>query len=750
MKKVELLAPAGSKESMIAAINAGADAVYLAGNSFGARKYASNFTNEEIKEMIHYAHLRNVKVFVTVNTIIFENELQDLFQYTDFLVESYVDALIVQDIGVIEAFVLRYPNTEIHASTQMNAYNINQIKYLKSIGVKRVILARETSINDIRRIKQEVDIDLEVFVHGALCVSYSGNCLFSYMNGGRSGNRGECAQPCRLAYSLKRDNNIISDQAYLMSTKDLLTINELSILVDAGVASLKIEGRMKKPSYVVTTVKAYKNALGQEETNSFDFDNTVKELRTSFNREYTKGYILNEKPYDINNNIRPNHQGIEIGVVTKVNHGRVEMHLSDTLSVKDGIRFLGIKDIGGEVGRILLNGNKVPVAYKGDIVTVDFLGDIKVGSKVMKTQSQLLEEKSLDYLSENFKLVHLSGTMKVDIDMPLEVSINHPHLGLIQVQSEYVVQEANNKPVTEKQLYDTFNKFGNTHYYLEGFFIQMNSDVFIPNKVIKDLRRQVVSEIEKRIVKTKKSIVREVYNKVPIIHQTNEITIKVESKEQYEACMSYGYTNLFPTIKSGVSSKKIYSERIVRNYSTLSQYDDVIIQDYGALSLNSKLTANYNMNVTNSLSLYSLFKRNVTMITLSLESTFQNTNQIIKQFRRVYGQSPNLEVLLYGRIDLMISKYCPITKTTNTNKINCDLCENNQYSLVNQSNDEFPLVRDYGCNIRVLDSSIVNKLKEYHKYQNIGVNNFRIEFTTETAKEVKMVLRQLESIKKKT
>ena len=272
--------------------------------------------------MLGQTHLRNVLVFVTINTIIFEEELNDLFKYTDYLVQNNVDALIVQDIGIIEEFCTRYPEIEIHASTQMNSYNLEQIKYLKNIGVNRVILARETSLEDIKYISSKIDIDLEVFIHGALCVSYSGNCSLSYFRGGRSGNRGECAQPCRLKYRLVKNDKVVSNSSYLMSTKDLMTIEYLNEIVSSGVKSLKIEGRMKKPSYVAATVKAYKEALENCDTTGFDLTKRISELQVSFNREYTKGYLLGELPFKINNANRPNHQGVEIGKVLSYNKGR--------------------------------------------------------------------------------------------------------------------------------------------------------------------------------------------------------------------------------------------------------------------------------------------------------------------------------------------------------------------------------------------------------------------------------------------
>ncbi|HOO44423.1 MAG TPA: U32 family peptidase, partial [Bacillota bacterium] len=396
-------------------INAGANAIYLSGKNYGARKYANNFTKEEIADMITYAHLRHVLVFVTVNTLVFEEELEELIIYTDYLVKHHVDALIVQDLGLIEYFVNRYPDTEIHASTQMNTYNSNQLSYLKGLGVSRVILARETSIDQIKVMKEAIDIDLEVFVHGALCVSYSGNCLFSSMNGGRSGNRGECAQPCRLAYRLFRNKSLIEPESYLLSTKDLMTIDHLKEIALSGVKSFKIEGRMRRPEYVVATVRAYREALDHmmDESHEFDLERRIRELLLSYNRDFTKGYLLNELPSDINQSFRPNHLGITIGKVLNFERGKTTIILSDTLSKGDGIRIPGVKDIGGEVGRILKNDMQVETADAGDTIVIDLASAVLPGSIVMKTLDKALDSSLSPYFSETYKLMDLDGTLKV-------------------------------------------------------------------------------------------------------------------------------------------------------------------------------------------------------------------------------------------------------------------------------------------------------------------------------------------------
>ena len=243
MKKIELLAPAGNMESFYAAINAGADAVYLSGKNFGARALASNFTNEELIKVIEYAHIHNRKVYITVNTLIYETEINNLLEYIHFLHMNNVDAIIVQDLGIINLLHQKFPNLEIHASTQINTHNNNTLEILKNNGVKRVVLARESSLDEIN--KMDSDIEKEIFIHGALCMCYSGQCLLSSVIGGRSGNRGLCAQPCRLEYKLLEqsssgDEKIVSTEGkYLLSTKDLCTLEKLEEILKVILIVLK-------------------------------------------------------------------------------------------------------------------------------------------------------------------------------------------------------------------------------------------------------------------------------------------------------------------------------------------------------------------------------------------------------------------------------------------------------------------------------------------------------------------------------
>ena len=311
--KPELLSPAGSMEALYAAIEGGADAIYIGGMKFGARAFSKNFTLDEIEYATGYAHMYGVKLYVAVNTLIYDNETTEFLDYVKRLHKIGVDAFIMQDIGMIDLVRKTLPNAEIHVSTQAHIHNLDGVKLLEKLGIKRTVLARETSIEEIEYIKKNSNIDLEIFIAGALCISYSGNCLMSSLIGGRSGNRGMCAGSCRLPYDLVDEKGkVINKDKYILSTKDLNTLEYLGRLIDLGVTSFKIEGRMKSPEYVYIVTKLYRHAIDTYlETGHVDIDKKLlSDLTKVFQRGFTKGFIFNEDNNNFINNKRPNHQGV--------------------------------------------------------------------------------------------------------------------------------------------------------------------------------------------------------------------------------------------------------------------------------------------------------------------------------------------------------------------------------------------------------------------------------------------------------
>ena len=387
MKK-ELLSPAGDMESLLEAIHNGADAVYLAIRSFGARKFAKNFSREEVIDAIKLCHLYGVRIYVTMNTLVKESEVEEFLSQVKFLHVNGVDAIIMQDFGMISLVREMYPNLEIHASTQCNNSSIDTIKMFYEMGVKRVVVSRELTLEEIRKI--DFPIEIEVFVHGALCVCYSGNCLMSSMIGTRSGNRGECEGSCRLKYAFM-DNNKVSPYEYLLSTRELNTSPRFSSLLDSNITSFKIEGRMKSAEYVGFITKFYRNIIDGKR---FSLEKDEEKLKVLFNRKFTEGNLF--KTNNLRNTKSPNHIGIEIGKVLDVTKKYIKIRLSRELNQEDGIRF-NESNIGMIVNFLYDKSMKLTNSVlPGDIAYIEN----KVGLVKKDTVYKTIEKKLVDSLKK--------------------------------------------------------------------------------------------------------------------------------------------------------------------------------------------------------------------------------------------------------------------------------------------------------------------------------------------------------------
>ncbi|MBQ3725756.1 MAG: U32 family peptidase, partial [Selenomonadaceae bacterium] len=343
---VELLAPAGSFEALRAAVEAGADAVYLAGEKFGARAYAENFAGEQLLKAVEFAHLRGVAVHVTVNTIIADEERDEFAAYIKFLRRANVDALLVQDLGAAALAKELAPEIPLHASTQMTIHNSEGVRVLARLGFTRAVLSRELTLREIEKICRDSPIETEIFIHGALCVCWSGQCLMSSLIGGRSGNRGRCAQPCRLPYELvdAGGKNLLNGAGkFLLSPKDLNTLELLPRLIQTGVTSLKIEGRMKRPEYVATVVKVYRDALDK----NFSTDEDRRKLAQIFNRDFTTAYLEKNPGKNLISDMRPNNRGVLIGRVVEVARDKITLKFSEKISAGDQVE-IWVK-VGGRV-----------------------------------------------------------------------------------------------------------------------------------------------------------------------------------------------------------------------------------------------------------------------------------------------------------------------------------------------------------------------------------------------------------------
>lgn len=715
MKKPELLAPVGNMECLYAAISAGCDAVYLAGHLFGARNYALNFSDEELIEAIKYAHIYGVKVYITVNTIIYEEEVDTFINYVDFLYRNSADALIIQDLGMLDLVRKTYPNLELHASTQMHIHNKEGVLLAKSLGVKRVVLARETPIDKIKYIKENIDMQLEVFIHGALCISYSGECLMSSLIGGRSGNRGTCAQCCRMKYELI-DNDKKLDSGYLLSTKDLNTINDIGSLIDIGVDSLKIEGRMKRAEYVYLIVSLYRKAIDNyilyKKTNIKEED--INELRKIFNRGFTKGFIFNEDNNNFINSYRPNHMGVEIGKVVSSSNDIVKIKLYDDLYQNDGIRIIDSKDIGFNINKMYIDKKLVNMAKKGSIVSIEVKDKINTGAKVVKTtdfnQLKMIREKI-----KNGKKIPITGVFSCAHDKCITLTLSD-NVNTVIYNSEIIPDIAIKNSLKKEQIEKQISKMGDTPYELISLKINMDDNLFVRISDLNQIRREACKILSsKRTYKIpyKKE---EYHIDLSDYKYENNTNILVKNLSQLDN-INYKYNDIYTCCLEDYNSLN-YEHKILKLPRIINEYKEnnnlVLIGELGSIYNYKNFITDFSFNVTNSYTIAFLHNIGAKRITLSYELTDKQIENIVNSYHNRYNKHPNLEVIIDSIPEVMIMKYNPL-KPYNINKAYLKDKYNNKFKIENK--EEYTIVSFY-------KRLILNK-KEY--YFKIGINNVRIE-----------------------
>ncbi|MDY3036101.1 MAG: U32 family peptidase [Absicoccus sp.] len=490
---MEILAPVGDRSMLDAALAGGCDAVYLALKHFGARAYAKNFTLEEVKDIIQRCHLIGVDVHVTMNTILYEEEVEAAYAQAKALYEMGVDALIVQDLGLIHLLHHRLPELTIHASTQMSIHTPAQIEQLKKLGVKRVVLARECTKAEIEACQQS-GVEIEVFVHGALCISVSGQCYFSSFCYGRSGNRGICAQPCRMAYTLYKDGQPISfNQEYLLSPKDVSVIDQIGQL---SVDSLKIEGRMKSPVYVYEACRQVKMVRDGKKRTEKD----KERLKLAFNRGYTLGHMFDQRGYNLMHMDSPNHQGIPIGKVIGIHGKRVKIQLDRSIDQNDGIRFG--QAYGCRVNYLFDEKGRLQKHIDGHHrCEVEVKSKIQKGSIVYKTISYALEKEVEKASKETIRKVKVSCFVHCDgPSTPLVCTMSdgiHTVTCVSEQLASVAQKHALNQDTIAKQMYKTKDSW----VEITAFACTLVGDIFFPMGVINALRRTTIEALEKERTK---------------------------------------------------------------------------------------------------------------------------------------------------------------------------------------------------------------------------------------------------------
>lgn len=770
MRDVELLAPVGSFEALKAAVQNGANAVYLGGKDFGARASANNFDRDELKEAVKYAHIRGVQVFVTTNTLRKENEIEDFLEYAKFLYDIDVDAIILQDIGMARLIKRELPDFELHASTQMVAHSLEDVKYLESVGFDRVVLAREVTVEEIKYICDNCKADIEVFVHGALCVCYSGQCLMSSMIGNRSGNRGRCAQPCRQRYELidvYTGEVVNSNGDYLLSPRDLNAIEEIDKVIDAGVHSLKIEGRMKRPEYVATVIDGYRKTIDEYlATNKLNVsDETINDLYTIFNRKFTKGLLLGDVGKDMMNSQLPNNQGLYVGTVVDYNKKakRLKIKLANTLKKGDGIN-LG----GGTIGRIIKNGNIETIGYKGETIELDFVGEARKGQIVFKTSDSELMDRVQATFTQDKEFVKNIIDAKITIKLGQKpiLTLKDRHSNEATIEGDKIVEEAMKVALSKEKVETQLRKLGNTPYELDLLEIELDDNVSLPISLLNQMRRDCIELLDKERVSIKN---RKYKNKIvkykPVLYNRNkqqEISVKVKNLEQLESALEFGVDRIYyedtNTIDKAMSlamkynKKVIYSApRIIRNkeYNHLAKannagVESVQVGNYGSIDYfkDKKLNIDYYLNAFNSETINYYKEIGADTLCISQELNINEIKETIKY------TDINIESVVYGYTPLMITEYCPMGVIVRDCKKDKRVakCKESIYALRNSKGDEFRVSQDIFCRSTIYNSNVTCMLDNLYELHEIGINVLRLDFTLEDKDTVKEVIEAYQEV----
>ena len=762
----ELLSPVGSMESLYAAVNNGCDAVYLGGKSFSARQYANNFGIKELEEVCDYCHLRGIKVYITVNTIYKDEEINEFLKFIDELYKIGVDALIVQDLGAAEIIRKRYPDFTLHASTQLTTNSLEDVQYLYNNGFSKVVLSRELSLDEIKYITDNTDVEIETFVHGALCVSYSGQCIMSSMLGGRSGNRGRCAQTCRLPYTLYNEYDKIKE-GHLLCPKDIETITILPKLIKAGIRSFKIEGRMKSPEYVAGVTQVYRKYIDMYMNDPENYavdDKDMKILLQLFNRGgFTEGYYETHSGSSMMSIERPKTWGLKTGFVDTYNPkiGRVTIRTREPLVPGDGIEIW--TDSEPHVGS---NINKKSKA--GEVISLSIEGDISKNNVVYKTHDKLLEDTLRATWEKDRRKKGIYGEFTAIKGEPLSLKLWDDNGAAVYVTGA-VVEKAQNQPMTEEKLRKQISKTGATPFEFEYLDIKSDDDIYVGISDLNDIRRRATDklsetiikktkrkpvELEKfksnrnRIIRTKKItvLVNDIMQFDIVTRNRNVDTVYFELTDSFEKnidkcierCKKTG-VKLFAALPRiyRVSSKKLYSDFIEKLKQ--SDIDGFLVRSLGEYDMvcdsNKKIAVDYNMNVFNSEAVRYWNDKNVERICVSPELNIKEINNIADE---------NCEMLGYGYIPLMTTHQCPIGSFDGgkeggmycSKRYNKDL-----YFLKDRKGMKFPLMPDCKqCVCQILNGKPLFTLKFYDEVSETSTGYIRLLFTKEGPKKTERIL----------
>lgn len=763
MSNIELLSPAGDFECLVSAVQNGANAVYFGLEKFNARVNNENFKEEELIKAIKYAKLRNVKTHLTLNILIKNNEFEEALKLVEFAYNAGIDAIIVQDLGLAKKIMELFPNLEVHASTQMTIYNLDGAKEIEKLGYSRCVLARELSIEEIKNICKNTNIEIEVFIHGALCICYSGQCLMSSLIGGRSGNRGKCAGTCRLPYSLLKDGEE-QERGYLLSSKDVCTLDILPELIEAGVKSFKIEGRMKSKEYVGIVTSIYRKYIDLAESNKeYIVDEEDREkLMQIFNRGgFSTGYLKGKLGKKMMYTKRPNHMGTLLGEVISYNpnKGHVKIKLSKDLDLGDSI---AIADASCKISELMQENNNIKTAKVNQIVTIGRIkGKIKPKDKVYKTVSIKLNQDIDQKISkENIKRkINCSIELRKNEVIKLELQDIATNIS-VKVAGNYTIQKADNTGITSKRVEEQLSKTGNTIFKIENINIKMDDNIIISISSLNGIRRRGLEELEQRLLESFK---REQINlkldfKEQSIVQKNDVKVTLclnKINEEIDYAKLTNVDNVYISFKYFLDENvKENIENISNNFSTYVMLPTVTKSNYEELIYNNlpkiaekvegivvsnlsqiyeieklgikgkKIVANYTMNIENNFTVEELKKLGVCKYIVPPEAEKDTIQGLTRNIEK--------ETIVYGRTLLMTTEYCTIGTLKNCPA----MCQKGKYTLKDRIGFEFPIYTDrVNCNNLIYNSKITSI-----SYKDLDTDSIRIDILEETQEKIQEII----------
>ena len=749
---VELLAPAGNFDALRAAVEAGADAVYLAGEKFGARAYAENFAGDNLLRAVDFAHLRGVKVHVAVNTLIADKELDDFANYIKFLRRAHVDALLVQDLGAAAVAKSIAPEIPLHASTQMTVHNSEGVKALADFGFSRVVLSRELSLREIESVCRAATIETEIFVHGSLCICWSGQCLMSSLIGGRSGNRGRCSQPCRLPYKIfvatkKKFLDIAGD--FPLSAKDISQLEVIWKTARTGVTSFKIEGRMKSPEYVAAVVKVYRNAL--DTNRSSDVDRRI--LASFFSRGFTHAFLVRNPGKNLISIAKPNNRGVAVGRVSAVNTHSVTIKLTGDIAKGDQLEFW-VK-VGG---RVSCSVNEF--VLNGDLCTINAsLRGVHVHDRVFKVfDANLTAWARMFFTGKPVRKIPVNAHVTGFIGEPVTLTLTDSVGNISTARTNFIAERAKNRPLTSDTIQKHIARMGNSVFALHNFSADIDQNLMIPVSALNDIRRRAVEPLKTLRLNM---FARENLPATPIkifppcSVQATKIVAHVDSKQNLIAALDAGADEILaPNIDFAVITHRrgkffaLATPRIIRedhfhslNNILSADADAVYVHNIATLrflknsAAAAQIRTDFSLHVFNRATINFLCGQGVAGVTLSPELNLAQVKALAKN-------SPlPVECIVHGRQELMISAYCVLGSFLgDVDKKNCPhVCRTGKFLLRDRLGEFFPIVCDEFCQMHILNSKTLSMIE--HRTEFDGVARIRVDCRFLSAEETARVIR---------